>query len=201
MTNRNKDKIYESYNQMYHWFDEHRSRDLFEKPYLDLAITYLEADATILDIGCGMGEPIGKYFIDKGFELTGIDGSSKLIELAKNRFPKAKFIIQDMREINLNEKFDIVIAWHSFFHLTQDDQKSMFKVFKEHIKLGGVLMFTSGSSQGEIWSDNGGEMLYHSSYSPKEYEMLLQENGFKIIKYALDDENCGGASVWMAQKV
>ncbi len=56
-------KVYKSYDKMFKWFDATRSRELFEKPYLDLAISYLKPNAKILDLGCGMGEPIGKYFI------------------------------------------------------------------------------------------------------------------------------------------
>jgi hypothetical protein len=37
----NKNKVYESYNKIAEWFDEHRSRDLFEKPHLDKAIEHL----------------------------------------------------------------------------------------------------------------------------------------------------------------
>lgn len=102
MTNRNKEKVYQSYDKMFNWYDEHRSRELFEKPYLDLAISYLKPKAKILDLGCGMGEPIGKYFIDQGFDLIGIDGSAELINLAKSRFPNAKFMTHDMRTIDLN---------------------------------------------------------------------------------------------------
>jgi trans-aconitate methyltransferase len=197
MTSNNKDNVYKSYDKMFNWFDEHRSRDLFEQPYLDLAISYLKPKAKILDLGCGMGEPIGKYFIDKGYQLTGIDGSSKLIDLAKNRFPKGQFMVGDMREINLSEKFDLVIAWNSFFHLSKDDQRLMFKIFEEHLNSGGILMFTSGPSEGEVWSDNGGEMLYHASLSPEEYKKLLTEHHFELIKNALDDE--GGAYIWVAR--
>lgn len=199
MTKTNKDKVYQSYDKMYNWFDEARSRELFEKPYLDLAISYLKPDAKILDIGCGMGEPIGKYFIDQGLDLTGIDGSNKLIELARSRFSKAKFMVKDMREINLNEKFDLIIAWHSCIHLSKDDQRSMFKIFEKHINPHGILMFTAGPRDGEVWSDNGGEMLYHASLDLEEYKKLLTEHNFEIIKYVVEDEECGGATVWVAR--
>lgn len=194
-----KIKVYKSYDKMPGWYDEHRSRELFEKPYLDLAISYLKPDAKILDLGCGMGEPIGKYFIDQGFDLIGIDGSDELINLARIRFPKAKFMVQDMREVNLNEKFDLVIAWHSCIHLSKDDQRSMFKIFEKHINPNGILMFTTGPRDGEVWSDNGGEMLYHASLDLEEYKKLLDEHNFEIIKYAVEDEKCGGATVWVAR--
>ncbi len=197
MTSNNKDNVYKLYDKMFNWYDEHRSRDLFEKPYLDLAISYLKPEAKILDLGSGMGEPIGKYFIDKGYQLTGIDGSSKLIDLARARLPEGQFMVGDMRKVSLKEKFDSILAWNSFFHLSKDDQRLMFKIFEEHLNSGGILMFTSGPSEGEVWSDNGGEMLYHASLSPEEYKKLLTDHHFELIKNALDDE--GGAYIWVAR--
>jgi 2-polyprenyl-3-methyl-5-hydroxy-6-metoxy-1,4-benzoquinol methylase len=199
MDSRNKNNVYQSYDKMFNWYDEHRSRELFEQPYLDLAITYLQPNARILDLGCGMGEPIGKYFIDKGYKLTGIDGSAKLIGLAKRRFPQSEFIITDMRNIDLKKKFELLIVWHSMIHLSQNDQRSIFKIFESHISIKGILMFTSGHTQGEVWSDNGGQILYHASLAPEEYEKLLIEHNFDVIRYTLEDKECGNACVWLAR--
>lgn len=165
-----KDSVYQSYDKISKWYDEHRSRDLFEKTWLDVTISYLTSGAKILDLGCGMGEPISRYFIEKGFCLTGVDGSKKLLDLAIQRFPQANFICADMREIKLNQKFDLIITWHSFFHLTQDNQRLMFRTFSDHLNIDGILLFTTGPAAGEIWSDNGGESLYHASLSPTEYK-------------------------------
>lgn len=37
MTN-NKDNVYKDYEKIADWFDSHRSRELFEKPWLDKEI-------------------------------------------------------------------------------------------------------------------------------------------------------------------
>jgi len=195
----NKDNVYKSYDKIAQWYDKHRSRDLLEKSYLDEAITYLQPGAKILDLGCGMGEPIAQYFITQGFEVTGIDGSEKLIEMAQARFPMVKFIVDDMRDLSLGEKFYLVIAWHSFFHLTKDDQKKMFETFADHLNNNGILLFTSGPDSGEVWSDNGGENIYHASLSPDEYKMLLKNHRFKLLSYKIADNNCDDSTVWMAQ--
>lgn len=192
MTKTKKDKVYKSYNKMYNCFDNARSHKLFEKSYLDLAISYLKPNAKILDVGCGIREPIGKYFIDQGFDLTGIDGSHELIKLARIRFPDTRFIVQDMREISLNEKFDLVIAWHSLFHLSRKEQKAMFKTFESLINKQGILLFTTGHENGEVWSDNGGELLYHASLN------LLLKHNFEIIKYIEEYKPCGDATIWVA---
>ena len=195
----NKENVYESYNKIAKWYDEHRSRELVEKPYLDMVIANIKPRAKILDLGCGMGEPIAEYFINKHYNVTGVDGSKSLIDLARSRFKNTKFFVSDMRDINFREKFDVIIAWNSLFHLSQNDQRKMFGVFESHIAVNGTLLFTTGPSNGEVWSDNGGENLYHASCNQEEYKQLLSHHHFEIITYKIEDEHCGNASVWLAK--
>jgi ubiquinone/menaquinone biosynthesis C-methylase UbiE len=195
----NRNDVYQTYENIAGWYDQQRSRDLFEKAWLDKAIALLPQEPKVLDLGCGMGEPMVPYFVEKGCEVTGVDSSDKLIALAKKRYPEIEFIISDMRNLDLKKKFDLVIAWHSFFHLSQNDQRKMFKPFQVHLKTGGVLMFTTGTEAGELWSDNGGQELYHASLSPEEYKNLLKLHGFELIDHTISDPECGGATVWLAR--
>lgn len=194
-----KNNVYKDYEKIADWFDKHRSRNFFEKPYLDKVISYFKPHAKILDLGCGMGEPIAQYFIEQGFDLIGIDGSSKLIALAQKRFSKATWIVEDIRDVVLSKKFDCVVVWHSLFHLSAEDQRKMFQVFTNHLNQHGMLLFTSGHEAGEVWSDNGGENLYHASLSADEYKTLLQQYGFELLLHVVQDPACGGATVWMAR--
>jgi ubiquinone/menaquinone biosynthesis C-methylase UbiE len=201
MTKRNKEKVYESYEEIVQWFDDARTKTLMEYKYLNLIINSVPVGGSVLDLGCGTGEPIAQFFVDKGFKVTGIDGSKKMIELCKKRFPSEQWIVSDMREINLQQRFDVVLAWHSFFHLDQDSQRKIFKVFSAHTKTGSVLAFTSGEEEGEVWGDNGGQQLYHASLSTSEYESLLKAESFKVLAHKVRDPECGEATVWVAQKV
>jgi len=72
-------------------------------------------NGSILDVDYGMGEPIAKFFIDKNFQLTGIDASEKMIALCRQRFPKQTWIVSDMKKLKLNQTFDAVITWHSLW--------------------------------------------------------------------------------------
>lgn len=200
MSKLNKTKVYEVYDEIITWFDEARSKRLMESEYLNLIVNTIPPSGTILDLGCGTGEPIAQFFIERGFKVTGVDGSQKMIELCKQRFPNERWIVSDMRDINLQQQFDALIAWHSFFHLDWDSQRNMFKIFASHVKLGGVLAFTSGDEQGEVWSDNGGQQLYHASLSTNEYNSLLEESSFKVLIHKVRDPECGEATVWVAQK-
>jgi len=200
-------KICESYDKIGEWFDSCRSKNLIEKEYLGLVVEGIPAGGSILDLGCGAGDPIAKFFIKKGYNLTGVDGSKTMMQLFQKNFPSEKFprvnfIFGDMREIKLPEKFDAIIAWDSFFHLNHDDQRKMFEVFEYHLKPRGMLLFTSGGpDEGEIWSDNNGENLYHATLSKKEYEELFGKFGLEVVKYVEEDAECQGRTVWVGRKV
>jgi SAM-dependent methyltransferase len=200
MTKKNISEICKSYDKIAEWFDKSRSKNLIEKEYLDLIVRGIPKGSSVLDLGCGAGDPIAKFFIEKGYSLTGIDGSKKMIELSQKRFPGQNFFIADMRDLKLDQKFDAIIAWDSFFHLNKDEQRSMFSVFKSHIKPRGFLVFTSGGpEEGEIWSDNNGENLYHASLSKEEYKKLLADYGFEVVLYRENDLECQEHTVWIAR--
>ncbi|SHN25337.1 class I SAM-dependent methyltransferase [Chitinophaga sp. CF418] len=194
-----KNNAFETYNIIAGWFSENRSQGLIEKVYLDKLIDIVGKDASVLDLGCGTGLPVMGYLLDLGLQVTGVDASYRILEIARNNFPSVTFIEADMRALSLNRKFDAVIAWHSFFHLPVDDQPSMFRIFKDHLNRNGVLLFTAGSKHGEVWSENGGENLFHASLDKDHYQSLLEVHGFRMLEYKEDDHECGGANVWMAQ--
>lgn len=202
----NMTKICESYNKIGEWFDQSRSKNLIEKEYLDLIVREIPEGSLILDLGCGSGDPIAKFFIEKGCDLTGVDGSKKMMDLFQKNFPSTKFpnvnfIFADMRKIKLSQKFDVIIAWDSFFHLMPDDQRKMFAIFASYIKPRGMLLFTSGGpEEEEIWSNNNGENLYHASLSKKEYQELLEQFGFEVVNYKEKDPDCQEHTVWVGRK-
>lgn len=199
MENGERKDVYKVYNRIAHWFAQNRSTELMEKSYLDQLIGSLPTNGTVLDVGCGTGKPILEYLIGRDVNSIGLDASSVMLDIAKANFPQEAFILQDMRLLNLDRKFDAIIAWHSFFHLPAADQREMFGLFKKHLNLNGILLFTSGTELGEAWGMNGGENLFHASLDTGEYEALLAKHNFKILKYVVEDPNCGFATIWMAQ--
>ena len=152
-----------------------------------------------MDLGCGSAQPIAAYFIAQGHQVTGVDASEYMIEMARQSFPEQVWVQQDFREYFTEQKFQGIVAWDSFFHLTQDDQRKMFKRFAEYAQSGTALMFSSGPAQGEVIGSLFGEPLYHASLSAEEYQTLLQDNGFKLIKMIAEDVECTGHTIWLAQ--
>ncbi|WP_263597297.1 class I SAM-dependent methyltransferase [Pseudomonas fluorescens] len=83
---------------------------------------------SVLDLGCGSGEPVARYVIELGHNVTGVDASDSLVRLCRQRFAQQRWLTADRRNLQLGEKFAGILAWNSFFHLSQADQRCMFAV-------------------------------------------------------------------------
>lgn len=193
------DTVITNYEAISEWFDANRSKELMEKEYLERVMAHLPKSAFILDLGCGTGEPIAEYFIKKGTNVFGVDSSPRMIQYCKDRFPTMTWTVGDMRTLNLDDQFDAVIAWDSFFHLNQSEQRAMFPKFRKNLKDGGLLLFTTGSKAGEVYSTMDGHEFFHASLDISEYESLLSQNGLNVLLNRINDPDCGEHTVWLAQ--
>lgn len=181
-------------------FDADRTKTLFERPWLDAFLKHVPPGGTVLDLGCGSGEPIAEYLVEQGRSVTGVDASPELIDLCRERFPDQDWIVADMRGLALGRAFDGVIVWHSAIHLTPEAHRGMFAVYRRHVRPGGVLMFTSAPKGGELVGAWRGEPLYHGSLSAEEYRSGLDAAGFEVLAHRVSDPDCGGATVWLARR-
>ena len=190
--------ILTTYNTVADTWNRQRNQALFERHWLDRMLNFAPGKR-VLDLGCGAGRPIASYLVDRRATVTGLDGAPAMVALFQANLPNSRAILADMRGLDLEETFDAILAWNSFFHLAPDDQRAMFAVFARHAAPGAALMFTSGTVEGEAIGEVAGHSIYHASLDPAEYEDLLAENGFKVKHFRPEDPDCAGHSIWLAQ--
>ena len=182
-------------------FDAQRNKSLFEQNWLDRFLSHLTPGDAILDVGCGTGEPIAKYFIDKGHRVTGVDFAPSMLRIANHRYPNETWLLQDMRQLKLHQRFKGILSWGAFFHLPYKDQARVLTRFNQLLHPGGVLLITVGHEKGEIRGTVNGQPVYHASLSLNEYEAILQSQQLTILDFALQDPACQGHSVLLAKKI
>lgn len=121
--------------------EDEGSRTLFEN-VLDLAGI---GDATrLLDVGCGSG--LGcEIAASRGAIVAGLDTSPGLLEIAKERAPRADFRVGDMVSLPWgNDEFDVVTFINTFFFAP--DQLTTLREAKRVTRPGGQILVISWSS-------------------------------------------------------
>jgi len=188
-------KVYEDTQNVYirqaEQFDKARARDGREQQWLQQFTETLPEGGHILDLGCGTGEPVAAWLMDRRFKITGVDYSEAMLKIARARFPNGTWLHQDMRDLDVSGPFDGIISWHGSFHLSPDEQRALIPQLAALLRPGGVLMLTIGPGEGEVTGTVGGETVYHSSLYPSEYEELLRKAGLTGIQLSNTDSTEG----------
>jgi SAM-dependent methyltransferase len=177
-----------------------RGTMLRERAWIDRFANMLQPKATVLDIGCGSGEPIARHLVSRGHRVNGVDSSPEMIALFRDNLPDEAAEVADMRSLKLDREFGGLLAWDSFFHLPPQQQRLMFPIFRDHAAPRAPLLFTSGPAFGEAIGTLEGEPLYHASLESDEYRLLLDRNGFDVVAYIAEDPDCGGHTIWIVRK-
>jgi len=110
-----------------------------------------------LDICCGAGTNM-IYLGEKGFDVTGIDISSKAVEYAREKAARAhvKIRFQVQNFLNLpfdDEEFDFVFDMGCFHHVKVGDRDTYIKGVHRVLKRGGqYLMVCFSYRNGSAWN-------------------------------------------------
>jgi SAM-dependent methyltransferase len=114
----------------------------------DKFINKLQTGCHILDFGCGSGRD-SKYFNDKGFQVTAIDGSIELCKFASELtgLNVKQMYFQDLCDV---EVYDAIWACSSILHLPYSDLKDVMLKMIVALKQDGIIYtsFKFGNFEG-----------------------------------------------------
>jgi ubiquinone/menaquinone biosynthesis C-methylase UbiE len=153
----------------------------------------------ILDIGCGMGREAFCLY-DKGFKITAIDISEKVIEPAKQFALESKrdieFLITNGLELPFESNtFDVVIMWSQTFGLFYEEENKMH-ILKECyrvLKSNGMLSFSGHDKEflevnypqyldGKKFYAYANTDCYWEAFTTNEMIDLAQKTGFSVVE-------------------
>ncbi|KAL8792696.1 MAG: hypothetical protein Q9195_004671 [Heterodermia aff. obscurata] len=159
------EKLFDSLNQTYS--DAYES-NAAQVQCIQKLLSMLSPGSRVLDLGSGTGLPVASMLTNAGMNVTGIDISSAMIDVARVNVPSATFHRCNMRQYRPpnNEKYDAIISVFSIINLPTSAIREMAFKMSHWLKSGGLLVlgtidFTD-VKQAEGWpADPYGEWLNH----------------------------------------
>lgn len=136
-------------------------------------------DKTVLDLACGEGFYTRRFKLAGASEVTGVDLSDAMINLAKSSEEEKplgiRYITCDVLDLELPQKFDIVAASYLLNYASTDNQLlKMFQVIAKHLKSGGRFITVNNNPDGQ----GPTEALRHYGFTK---ESTSQVEGSEII--------------------
>ena len=146
-----KEQLYKKYAQYYD--------RIYEKMDLQKEVEFIKwavkqhqnsTGNRLLDVACGTGRHAQKL-IDS-FQIMGVDINPDMLQVAREKLPDVEFTIGDMKKLNLEDKFDVIICMFSAmnYNTSLEEFKKTLQNFYRHLNGGGVLIFDYGINQ-ENW--------------------------------------------------
>lgn len=96
----------------------------------------------ILEVGPGPDAIFAKFFLKKGYSLDLTDCSINTLKLAKEKLQNKEIELfeQDMIELNIPKKYDLIFCLDTFLHCPQHLSMVTMNNFNKHLKEKGFLI-------------------------------------------------------------
>ncbi|MFJ3903771.1 class I SAM-dependent methyltransferase [Streptomyces sp. NPDC090025] len=155
---------------------------------VDWLTARLGPGARVLDVGSGTGRPVADRLVRAGCEVTGIDVSRTMVELARSQVPGARFEQADVRTHRVPDgSFDAVCAFFPLLMMTRAEAGAALERMAGWLRPGGYLV--SATVPADVagvrieWMGRGVEV---SSFAAAEYVRRLREDcGLEVLHHEI----------------
>ncbi|MCU0610609.1 MAG: class I SAM-dependent methyltransferase [Candidatus Eisenbacteria bacterium] len=132
---------------------------------------------TILDIGCGGGK--NAFNLKRHLQVTGLDLSPAMLELARALNPESEFLQGDMRSLELRRRFDCILLDDAITYMvTREDLAAAFAGAFRHLRSGGVMVVSPDETK-ETFQQNRTRVSYaETKAKPESIDVVFVENDY-----------------------
>jgi len=164
-----------------------------EARLLDMVLERAPPGASVLDLGCGTGRPVAQYVVSRGLRVTGVDQSTAMLRLARQRLPDQTWTLARLEHYEPEPGHAAAIAWDSLFHIPRAEHAAILRRVRAALAPGARLALTAGGSENAAFTDTMFDRtFFYDSHSPDTMLALLQTVGFRIVHHAFLDRPTTG---------
>ncbi|WP_313540751.1 class I SAM-dependent DNA methyltransferase [Leifsonia aquatica] len=114
----------------------------FDRAVLGIFAEQVNGDGggPVADLGCGPGRITG-HLAELGLDVSGIDLSPGMVEVARREHPGIPFSVGSMLDLPFGQaELAGALAWYSIIHIPQEEQDALFREFARVVRPGGRLV-------------------------------------------------------------
>ena len=165
-------------------------------------VAKLPVGGTVLDLGCGAGEPVARVCVELGFRVTAVDASLGQIERARRNVSNANLIHADMTSVQFPaESFDAVSAFYSITHVPRNEHSALIRRIVTWLRPNGLFVANFGSSEGDWLGEWLGTPMFFSHHDPTEEMRIINEAGFRLERTELvEQDNERATFLWIVAR-
>lgn len=138
---------------------------------------------TLLELGCGHAD-IGNMFYEMGAIVTSSDVRNEHLTVVNQKYPYLNTLHIDGDNINIPEKYDIILHWGLLYHLNEIEQHLEQISQKCDVLLLETEVSDSDDSEFYLATyESGPDQAFHNKGirpSPRYIERILKNNGFEF---------------------
>lgn len=155
---------------------------------IDLILNFagVKEDACVLDVACGTGVLFDDYFKRKIKCLDAIDISSKMVDIARVKYPDVNVICGDAEEYCFNKEYDCILIYNAFPHFINENR--LFENLSYYLKTGGRLTVAHGMSRSDILKCHSGKAFHISKELPDAESLAQVMNAFVNVDVVVSDK-------------
>jgi len=133
---------HELYNQLSKYTDASYRRNKNYRQEVDFILRRASGRKILIDVACGTGGH-AELLSKAGFDVYAVDLSPAMLRLLKKNLPNAKIFKQDMRNLRVPVKADLLICMYNSinYNYSYAELSGTLQRFYDHLKPGGVLVF------------------------------------------------------------
>lgn len=173
----------DSYNAIADQWAQHRTQlSPLEAQILPMVAEGLAPHSTLLDLGCGTGQPVATFFAEAGFRIVGVDQSPAMLALACRRLPSHQWLLSTIEDFPTVDGIGAVVAWDSLFHIPRERHAAILQRVRATLPVGGRFALTAGGSEHPAFTDTMfGHHFFYDSFPPDQVAALLETAGFRVL--------------------
>ena len=185
-----KKMVEEGYDRVAHAYARLEGEKAWPRmAWLKRLLGRLEVGSSILDLGCGSGDP-ADIEIARHHKVTGVDISQTQVDLARRNVPAGYFIHGDVGSVDFPPgSFDAIVTFYTLEHIPRREHEIVLKQIITWLKPAGYLLLSMEAGEyDDVTGKWLGVPMFISCFNPETMDQMVIHAGLELLESVVESQ-------------